>query len=94
MRKKRKSSLITKIVILALAVYATITIVSLQTQIEEKRAEQLTLEASRAELEEENARLQSAIDAIGTEAGIADIAREKLGLVAPGEIVFYDAGGN
>ncbi len=93
-KRRRHTSLIAKLVILVLAVYATITLVSLQNQIEAKKEQAATLAQSRASLEEENAQLQAAIDAVGTEEGILDVAREKLGLVTPGEIVFYDADSN
>ena len=75
----KHSSLMTKILILVLVVYATVTLVSLQNQVAEKNAE--------AEL------LQSSIDAAKQEnEGVEAVARQKLGWVAKGEIVFYDMG--
>ena len=91
MRFKR-SSLLTKVLILVLVVYATITLVSLQSQVTEKNAEAEALESSIAATEQENQRLQQAIDALGTDEGVEEVARRKLGLVAEGEIVFYDVG--
>lgn len=91
MRFKR-SSLLTKVLILVLVVYATVTLVSLQSQVTEKNAEAEALESSIAATEQENQRLQQAIDALGTDEGVEEVARRKLGLVADGEIVFYDVG--
>lgn len=91
MRFKR-SSLLTKLLILVLVVYATVTLVSLQNQVAEKNAEAEALESSIAATEQENQRLQQAIDALGTDEGVEEVARRKLGLVAEGEIVFYDVG--
>ena len=91
MRFKR-SSLVTKLLILVLVVYATVTLVSLQNQVAEKNAEAEALESSIAATEQENQRLQQAIDALGTDEGVEEVARRKLGLVAEGEIVFYDVG--
>ena len=91
MRFKR-SSLLTKLLILVLVVYATVTLVSLQSQVTEKNAEAAKLESSIAATEQENQRLQQAIDALGTDEGVEDVARRKLGLVSEGEIVFYDVG--
>lgn len=91
MRFKR-SSLLTKLLILVLVVYATVTLVSLQNQVTEKNAEAEALESSIAATEQENQRLQQAIDALGTDEGVEEVARRKLGLVAEGEIVFYDVG--
>lgn len=91
MRFKR-SSLLTKLLILVLVVYATVTLVSLQSQVTEKKAEAAKLESSIAATEQENQRLQQAIDALGTDEGVEEVARRKLGLVSEGEIVFYDVG--
>lgn len=91
MRFKR-SSLLTKLLILVLVVYATVTLVSLQNQVAEKNAEAEALESSIAATEQENQRLQQAVDALGTDEGVEEVARRKLGLVAEGEIVFYDVG--
>ncbi|MGN0980775.1 MAG: cell division protein FtsL [Candidatus Avoscillospira sp.] len=91
MRFKR-SSLLTKLLILVLVVYATVTLVSLQSQVTEKNAEAAKLESSIAATEQENQRLQQAIDALGTDEGVEEVARRKLGLVSEGEIVFYDVG--
>ena len=91
MRFKR-SSLVTKILILVLVVYATVTLVSLQSQVTEKEAEALALQSDIAAAKQENLRLQQAIDALDTDEGVENVAREKLGWVADGEIVFYDIG--
>ncbi len=91
MRFKR-ASLVTKLLILVLMVYAIVTLVSLQNQVEEKNAEAAALESSIASTQQENQRLQQAIDALDTDEGVEEVARRKLGLVAEGEIVFYDVG--
>ena len=88
MRFKR-SSLVTKILILVLVVYATVT---LQSQVTEKEAEAQALQSDISAAKQENLRLEQAIDALDTDEGVVDVAREKLGWVADGEIVFYDIG--
>ena len=45
-----------------------------------------------AETEQENQRLQEALDQVDTDEGVTEIARQKLGLVKDGEIVFNDVG--
>jgi len=87
-----KSSLTTKILILVLVVYATVTLVSLQSQVTEKQDEAAILASSISAMEQENQRLQQAIDALGTDESVEAIARQKLGLVKKNEIVFYDTG--
>ena len=91
MRFKR-SSLVMKIVLLALVVYATVTLVSLQTQVTQKNAEAAELQSSIDVEKQENLRLQQAIDDLNTDEGVQEVAREKLGWVSKGEIIFYDMG--
>ena len=54
-----KSSLLVKLVILILVVYATVTLVRLRSQINEKDAEVKGLTSSIASTQQENDRLQS-----------------------------------
>ena len=84
-----KSSLLVKLVILILVVYATVTLVRLRSQINDKNAEAAELTSSIASAQQENNRLQDSIDALGTENGLED-ARDQLGMVKEGEIVFED----
>lgn len=91
MRFKR-SSLLTKILILILVVYATVTLVSLENQVAEKNAEAEVLETSIESAKQENLRLEQAIETLDTDEGVIDAARDKLGWVSEGEIVFHDMG--
>ena len=91
MRFKR-SSLLTKILILVLVVYATVTLVSLESQVAEKTAEAAALEHSIDAAKQENLRLEQAIDTLDTDEGVVAAARQMLGWVTEGEIVFYDMG--
>ena len=85
-----KSSLLVKLVILIVVVYATVTLMSLRRQITAKQAEAAQLTSSITSAEQENSRLTDAIENIDTDAGVEAVAREKLGMVAEGEIVFQD----
>ena len=91
MRFKR-SSLLTKILILVMVVYAAVTLVSLQNQVTEKQAEAEALQAAISAEKQENLRLEQIIDGLDTVEGVEAVAREKLGMVTKGEIVFYDVG--
>ena len=82
-----KSSLLVKLVILILVVYATVTL-----QINEKNEQEAILNSSIASTRQENNRLQDSIDALGTDEGVAAVARDKLGMVEEGDIIFYDVG--
>lgn len=92
--KLKKASMFTKLVVLALVVYAAVTLVSLRAKIE-------TAEAARDQLQEQindisvsNAKLEYDIEHSTDPDTIESIAREKLGLTMPGEKVFTDSEGN
>ena len=91
MRFKR-SSLLTKVLILVVVVYATVTLVSLQNQVLDKQEEAQTLQTEIEAARQENLRLDQAIENLDTDEGVEAVARQKLGLVSKGEIVFYDIG--
>ena len=87
-----KSSLLVKLVILILVVYATVTLGALRKQITEKNEQEAILNSSIAATQQENNRIPDSIDALGTDAGVEAVARDKLGMVDEGDIVFYDVG--
>ena len=80
----RKSSLITKLVILAAMVYAVATIMTLQPQINALNAEREKLSAEVADVEQENLELQEDIAGMDTDEAVIEIARERLNLVEDG----------
>lgn len=90
--KFKKSSFWIKLVVLVLVVYAVVTLVSLQSQISAQRGEMAELEQRIAAAEQEKQRLENAIANMDTDEGVEEIARSKLGLVSPGEIIFQDVG--
>lgn len=89
--KFKKTRLLTKLLLLAVAVYAVVTLVSLRTQILQKQKEAAALEQQVAAAQQEQLELQEDIDKIGTKEGVIKVARERLGMVEDGEIVFYDS---
>ena len=89
-----KSSLLVKLVILILVVYATVTLVKIQSRISAKQDEAASLTSSITTAEQENGSLQDAIDKLDTPEGVENAARDKLDLVGEGEIIFYDVSGN
>lgn len=90
--KFKKSSLLVKLVILIVLVYATVTLVSLQNQVTQKKKNPPPCPSRSPSWQQDNNVLQESIDNLQTSAGIEAIARNKLGLVKDGEIVFYDNG--
>ena len=92
----KRSKLITKVIVFALIVYAGISLISLRGRVESMRQELGEVRRDVAEMELSNAELEYAIDHYNDPDVRADviagIARARLGLVLPGEIVFLDGG--
>ncbi len=88
----KRSSWLTKILLLVLVAYATVTLVSLQSQVMQKNAEAAQLEESIAAAKQENLRLEQTINSLETDEGVKAVARQKLGWVSENEIVFIDMG--
>lgn len=87
-----RSSLVAKIIIFAVIIYCAVTLVSLQGKLQEKEAQENLLTEQAASMEQENQRLEDAIENLDTDEGVEAAARQKLGLVKPNETVFYDVG--
>jgi len=88
--KIKRASIIIKVVIIAIIIYAAISLASINNQIADARADQTELEALVEETMQTNAKLEYDIDHATDDETIESLARSKLGLVKPGEIIFYD----
>ncbi len=75
-------------VLLLLFLAASVQLVELLGDLQEARAEEAAYAQQKAALEQENARLEADIARSGDPDTVANIARDELGLVAPGEKVF------
>ena len=75
-----RSSLLVKLVILIVVVYAVVTLVSLRNQIADKNAEAAALTSSITAVEQKNGKLEEAIATADSDEGIEAIARDKLGM--------------
>lgn len=89
-RKKKRIPLIVKIVVAAVAVYCIVTFATLQRQIQISRDENVVLDQTVQEQRQKNAALEEAAETELDNSVIAQMAREKLGLIFPGETVYYD----
>lgn len=87
---KRKVPVVVKIAMLAFLLYAAVTIIRLQSQIADKRAEldSLTEQVESYELANEQLR-QEMQDGVSEE-DIGELARSELSYAEPGERVFVD----
>lgn len=90
--KLKKSSIFIRIVILALMVYATASIMNTHGKIEQAKANQAMLQEKVDRALQTNAALEYDIAHANDDETIEDIARAKLGLVMPGEKIFFDIG--
>ncbi len=86
-----KSSLITKLVILTVMLYAIVTIVTLQPKINALKAEKEALSEEVSGLQQSNLELQEDLAKLGTDASVTKIARERLNLVSDGEVIYIDS---
>ncbi|SHI19706.1 cell division protein FtsL [Sporobacter termitidis DSM 10068] len=87
MRLKR-AGIITKIVIFALIVYASVTLINMRAQIDAALVRQADLKQQVTEKQATNEQLQYEIDHSGDSDTIANAARNDLNLVVPGEKIF------
>lgn len=92
MRQKRKGSLLLTLVLLALIVYALVTLLSLQERNRAGEEDRLALEQEVTDQKSENAALKYAIEHSDDQDTLMEIARSKLGLVLPGEEIYYSTG--
>ena len=88
----KRSSFLTKLVVVTLIIAASVTLLRMQGQIQQAQTELDQARARVARQIQVNADLQDAVDHSDDPQRQADIAREELGLVSPGEkvIVFTD----
>ncbi len=91
--KLKRASLITKIIIIAAVVYAGLNLLSLKVQVSEAQEKRDSLKAQAEDVLQTNTELGYAIEHSSDPEIIEDIARGKLGLVLPGEKIFYDISG-
>ena len=84
---RRRSRLLTKVVVLAAVLLSIATLLVLLLAIQSTRAETAALKTEALQLEHENSRLELYIQELGTIKGIIRIAREELGLIEPDNII-------
>lgn len=87
-----KAGLLTKLLILVMLVVVAVSLLELNSRVEQAQAAKDELMQQVAAQTQINADLKDAIEHSDNLDRIADVAREKLGLVSPGEIVFYSLG--
>ncbi len=89
---RKKRPVLAGALILALGAYGILGIAQAREAILPAREEQQRLVAAIEAAREENARLEDELSRAGDPELMADMIRLRLGLVRPGETVFYDTG--
>lgn len=84
----RRSSTLTKCVVLAAILLSTVTVITLGAVRREAQAQTEALRQEAAYLEQENQKLRDSISILGTVESVKEIARDILGLVDPDTVVF------
>lgn len=90
--KLRRSGIFTSLVILALLVYACVSLWGMRQKLQDAAQLEAELQQKVTELESQNASLQYAIENAEDPEVIAGVARDKLGLVMPDDRIFRDGG--
>ena len=87
----KRAGMATKLLVLVLLAAVSIGLLSTQAKLSAAQADREALSRQVQAQQEANAALQDGIDHAGDPEYLADIARSRLGLVEPGEIVFEDS---
>jgi cell division protein FtsL len=90
--KLKRAGIITKLVILALLVYAGISLFALKQQTEQAKAQRDELQRRVDGALQENSELEYDLNHSDDPEIIEDIARNDIGLVRPEEKIFIDVG--
>ena len=90
MRLKR-AGVPTKLLVLVMLAAIAVALLSTQARLHAAQADREALSRQVQEQREANAALQDGIDHSGDPEYLVDIARSRLGLLAPGEIEFVDS---
>ena len=90
--KFKRAGMLTKLLLAIVLVAAVTAFLNLRTQARDLTAQKAVLEQRNAQQRQENEALAAAIAEKDDPERIEQVARERLGYVVPGEIVFYDSG--
>ena len=89
-KKDKKPVRIKIIVFILLAVYLAYTLTTQYMVIRKSRAQEAAIRAQIEEIKKENERLREELERMQSDEYIEKVARERLGLIKSGEIMFVD----
>lgn len=89
-KRTKKAGFLTKLILMALLIYAGLSLYRIQDQIQSAKLQQQEISTQVAALQQKNAALAADIADSDNPEKLQEVARDKLGMVMPGEKVFYD----
>ncbi len=90
MKKTKRAGLMTKLVVLAILIVVSISLLNLRSRLNSAEAARAQLQAQVDEQTQRNAALEDDIANSDDPDVILEVAKEKLGLVNNEEVIFYD----
>lgn len=88
--KFKRSGFLSKVVVLVLLVFVALTLLDVRGKIQDAQQELETYQAAVDQQQEVNANLQESIANSDDADTVLEVAKEKMGLLESGEVVFYD----
>lgn len=88
--KFKRSGFLSKVVVLVLLVFVAITLLNVRSQINEAQTDLDTYLAAVDEQQEVNAALEESIANSDDDDTVLEVAKDKMGLLESGEVIFYD----
>lgn len=88
--KLKRSGFLSKVVVVMLLVFIAITLLNVHSQIQSAQQELEQYQAAVDEQQEVNAALEENIANSSDPDTILDVAKDKMGLLESGEVIFYD----
>ena len=87
---RRKTSRITKYILLLLVVFAVVTVALVQPSIAEHKQRSAAVQEEIAQLEQKNLELETMLAELGTDEAVRKIAAQRLNWVSDNEVVYRD----
>ena len=88
--KFKQSSFLSKVVVLILLVFVAITLLNVRGEVKDAQQQLEVYQAAVDEQQQVNAALEENIANSSDPDTVLDVAKDKMGLLEPGEVIFYD----
>ena len=88
--KFKQSSFLSKVVVLILLVFVAITLLNVRGEVKDAQQQLEVYQAAVDEQQQVNAALEENIANSSDPDTVLDVAKDKMGLLEPGEVIFYE----